>query len=239
MVCASARAEPRSEWTCRDECDWSSPPRSSNYSPSRDSVSDPSPIAIATSATVPTLYGLVLGLVLALVIDPAWVGVVVGLVVALGLGWQIVRRVRRRALTVLDDVLVAQRDQYRLIVPWQGIKTVQRRRHHWLMNVEELVCSGGSGRSRRFAGQGHSLPNDLDQHPALTRVMVSLYAKDWRQGPIGNKSEVSASRPNPGLSVQSIRTCRIPFGHGRARSEGLRATACCVGRLSAGAGDAA
>ena len=152
-----------------------------------DSVSDPSPVAISTSATVPTLCGLAVGLLLTLVIDPAWVGLVAGFVFALVLGSQIVSRVRRRTLTVFDDVLVVQRDQYKLIVPWHGIRAVQRRRHQKLMNVEELVCSGGQVEAVDSRGRASSLPQGLEQHPALTRVMVSLYAKDWRQGPIGDK----------------------------------------------------
>jgi hypothetical protein len=142
---------------------------------------------MATSAVAPTLCGLALGLCLTLVIDPAWVGVVVGFVVALVMGSQIMIRVRRRTLTVFDDVLVVQRDQYRLIVPWQGIRAVQRRRHQMLMNVEELVCSGSQVEAVDSRGRASSLPHGLEQHPALTRVMVSLYAKDWSQGPIGER----------------------------------------------------
>lgn len=111
----------------------------------------------------------------------------VGILFALAVGSQIVSRVRRRTITVFDDVLVVQRDQYRLVVPWQGIRAIQRRRHQKLMNVEEFVCSGGHVEAVDSRGRASTLPQGLEQHPALTRVMVSIYAKNWRQGPIGDK----------------------------------------------------
>ena len=144
-------------------------------------------VAIATSATVPTLCGLVVALLLTVTIDPAWVGLAAGFVSALVMGSHFVSRVRRRTLTVFDDALVVQRDQYRLIVPWQGITAVRLRRHQKLMTVEELVCSGSQVEAVDSRGRASALPHGLEQHPALTRVMVSLYAKDWRQGPLGDK----------------------------------------------------
>lgn len=144
-------------------------------------------VAVLTTATIPTLWGLTIGFLLAVVLDPAWIGWVVATVLALVMGLQNVRRVRRRTLTVCDDFLVVQRDQYRLIVPWHGISAIQRRRHQKMMSVEELVCLGSRVDAVDSHGRASSLPQGLDQHPALTRVMVSLYVKDWRHGPIGTK----------------------------------------------------
>lgn len=144
-------------------------------------------VAIGTSVGVPVLAGVVVGLVVALVGGPAWVAGVAGCAFALAAGWYNVSRVRRRALMVFDDVLVVQRDRYRLVVPWQGVTAVQHRRHQGLLSVEELVCSGGRVEAVDSRGNASVLPEGLDGHPALTRVMVSLYSKRWRHGPIGDK----------------------------------------------------
>lgn len=144
-------------------------------------------VAVATSASVPLLCGVVLALALSLTIGPVWVCALLGLVFAVVAITPIVRRVRRRSLTAYDDVLVVQRDQYRLVVPWQGISAVQRRRHQVVMDVEELVCSGGRVVAIDSRGRPSTVPQGLEEHPALTRVMVSLYARDWRLGPIGDR----------------------------------------------------
>ena len=144
-------------------------------------------VAIASSASVPLLCGAAIAIALTLVIRPLWLCALLGLLFSLVTMTLIVSRVRRRTLTVYDDVLVVQRDQYRLIVPWQGITAVQHRRHQKMMNVEELVCSGCRVEAVDSRGRQSTLPPGLEQHPALTRVMVSLYAKEWRLGPIGDK----------------------------------------------------
>lgn len=144
-------------------------------------------VAVSTSSAVPALVGVMVGLVVARAGGPPWLAVVIGCVLAVGYGVLTVRQVRRRSLTVTDDALVVQRDKYRLIVPWQGITGVQRRRHQVVMLVEELLCTGASVEAIDSSGRPSALPSGLEAHPALTRVMVSLYAKDWRQGPIGDR----------------------------------------------------
>lgn len=140
-----------------------------------------------TSATVPVVGGLVLGVTVAMIGRSAAEGVVGAVVFALVMGFLNVTRVRRRLLTVRDDALVVQRDQYRLVVPWSGITAIQQRRHQRVMQVEELVCTGGTVEAIDSRGHARPLPGGLADHPALSRVMVSLYARDWRRGPIGEK----------------------------------------------------
>ncbi|GAB3658218.1 hypothetical protein GCM10027596_14290 [Nocardioides korecus] len=141
------------------------------------------PVALGTSLPVPVALGALLGLV----IRPVALGVLEGVVLAAVFGLLGVLRVRRRTLTVHDDVLVVQRDQYRLVVPWASVTGVQRRRHQRVMAVEELVCSGARVEAVDSRGRTSRLPEKLTGHPALTRVMVSLYAEDWRSGPIGER----------------------------------------------------
>jgi hypothetical protein len=140
-------------------------------------------VAAASSATLPVLVGLFL----ALEIRPLWAGILVGLALAVVATSVTTRRVRRRTLTVHDDVLVVQRDAYRLVVPWQGVTGVQRRKHQLVMDVEELLCTGASVEAVDSRGRVSRLPRGLSEHPALSRVMVSLFDKDWREGPIGQK----------------------------------------------------
>ena len=129
----------------------------------------------------------VCGALVALVLRPVVLGISLALVFALVFGSISVMRVRRRTLTVYDDVLVVQRDKYRLVVPWSGVTAVQSRRHQRLMDVEELVCSDARVEAIDSRGRASALPKGLQGHPALSRVMVSLYSKDWRSGPIGDK----------------------------------------------------
>jgi hypothetical protein len=55
------------------------------------------------------------------------------------------------------------------------------------MPVEELVCTGARVEPVSSRGESKKPPGRLEEHPALTRVMVSLYDKDWRSGPIGQR----------------------------------------------------
>ena len=141
------------------------------------------PVALGTTLPVPVACSVLL----ALVIRPVAVGLVVAAPCVLVLGLLGVLRVRRRTLTVFDDVLVVQRDQYRLVVPWSGITGVQRRRRQRLMAVEELLCSGARVEAVDSRGRASRPPEKLTGHEALTRVMVSVYAEDWRNGPIGER----------------------------------------------------
>ena len=141
------------------------------------------PVALGTTLPVPVACSVLL----ALVVRPAALGLAAAASCVLVFGLLGVLRVRRRTLTVHDDVLVVQRDQYRLVVPWSGITGVQRRRHQWFVAVEELLCSGARVEAVDSRGRASRLPEKLAGHPALTRVMVTLYAEDWRSTPIGER----------------------------------------------------
>lgn len=140
-------------------------------------------VAAGTSATVP-LPVLVTATIL---IQPVTLGITVGLLVAAALFTPSYVRVRRRTLTVTDEGLEVQRDQYRLFVPWRGVRKVQRRRHQVLLAVEELVVTDAHVAALDRRGRTTSVPNRLSNHPAQSRVMVSLYDKQWRRGPIGDR----------------------------------------------------
>ncbi|NYJ76408.1 hypothetical protein [Allobranchiibius huperziae] len=140
-------------------------------------------VAIASSAPVAVIGAAFC----VLAIPPFGLGLGAAIVFVLLAGSMSVRRVRRRTLTVHPDVLVVQRDQYRLSVPWSRVTAVQSRRHQVVMRVEELVCAGAAVDAVSSSGRPSVLPKRLEGHPALSRVMVSLYSKDWKNGPIGEK----------------------------------------------------
>lgn len=144
-------------------------------------------VAVSSCATAPFILFLTC-LMLAGLVGLLWLGAGVGFFVAAALFVLNYRRVRRRTLTVNSDGLEVQRDQYRLIVPWTAISGVQHRRHQRVMAVEELVVTGADVVPLDYRGESTSLPQQLlAGHPAPTRVMVSLYDKDWREGPIGDR----------------------------------------------------
>lgn len=122
------------------------------------------------------------------VVGSLWLGVTIGLIAAVAVFTLNYRRVRRRTLTVTPDGLEVQRDKYRLVLPWSAVSKVQHRRHQRVMTVEELVISNASVAALDHRGRPTTLPHHLMRsHPAPTRVMVSLYDKSWRQGPIGER----------------------------------------------------
>ncbi len=142
-------------------------------------------VAVTTSATVPLLV-VAAWVLLGLAVDSPPTIVVGGLVAVL-LFVRNVLRVRRRSLTVTDEALVVQRDAYRLVVPWSGVRGVQHRTHQVVMRAEELVVSGARVEEVDPRGRPTEVATQLDGHPATTRVMVSLYDRDWREGPIGRR----------------------------------------------------
>ena len=86
------------------------------------------------------------------------------------------------------DGLEVQRDTYRLLVPWPAVAAVQHRRHQLVVAVEELVVKSAEVVPLDHRGRSTSLDTELiAQHPAASRVMVSLYDKQWRRGPIGER----------------------------------------------------
>jgi len=144
-------------------------------------------VAVSTCATAPFILFLAC-LVLSGLVGLLWLGAGIGLFAAAAVFAFNYRRVRRRTLTVKREGLEMQRDQYRLIVPWTAIKGVQHRRHQRVMAVEELLVAGADIVPLDYRDQSTTLPQQLVAgHPAPTRVMVSLYDKDWREGPIGDR----------------------------------------------------
>jgi hypothetical protein len=154
-------------------------------------------VAAGSCATVPVLLFLLCVLRSDLV-GSLLLGASIGLVAAAGVFTLNYQRVRRRTLTVTPDGLEVQRDTYRLIVPWSAVTKVQQRRHQMVMAVEELVADGASIVPLDSRGQTTTLPNQLVAgHPASTRVMVSLYDKSWREGPIGGRLRRAGVLPTP------------------------------------------
>lgn len=118
------------------------------------------------------------------------------------------RRARRRTLTVLPNGLEVQRDHYRLMIPWDHITAIRRRRHQLFLSVEELVFHDAEVIALDANDRPTKPPKRLQGHPATTRIAVDLYDARWRQGPIGErvrqlglalKAWVTSEPPSPGL----------------------------------------
>jgi hypothetical protein len=136
---------------------------------------------LLTTAPVPVL----LGVAVALLVHPLALGVAAGLVVAAIITAARAQRVRRRTLTILDDGLEVQRDSYALHIPWANVTGVRHRRLQGLLAVEELIVTNALVIERDSRGKAAAPPAKLTGSPALSRVQVSLYDQNWRQGPIG------------------------------------------------------
>ncbi|MBV9595156.1 MAG: hypothetical protein JO147_15330 [Actinobacteria bacterium] len=141
------------------------------------------PIALATSAVAPILFGALV----AVFIRPVSDGIALGIVAAAVIFAVALARVRRRSLTPTSAGLVVQRDKYQLQVPWEAVATVHRRRLNGVLPVEELVLSESYPIARNSRGRSSRLPAELVGHPAALRVQVSVYDNNWRAGPIGDE----------------------------------------------------
>lgn len=136
---------------------------------------------MATSAVLPlVLVGSVL-----LLVHPPVVVLLPWLVLVAALTVRSLVRVRRRTLTVGADGLEVQRDSYAMRVTWDQVVGVRRRLHHGVIPVDELVLSGSVVVPRGSTGKVKAPSSSLSTHPATTRILVSLYDKRWRDGPIG------------------------------------------------------
>lgn len=129
---------------------------------------------------------LAIWVVAALASESWWLMLAIGVLVSGGMFLVAYRRMRGRTLTVDDDGLTVQRDAYRLVVPWPAVTGVERRRHQRVFDVEELVVSEAQVVALDRRGKGTEVvPDEVGDHPALKRVLVSAYDEDWRDGPIG------------------------------------------------------
>jgi hypothetical protein len=148
------------------------------------------PWALAASVGAPVIIGVVTALLI-----PGWLGWTAGLTLMVALTALSLRRVRRRTLTVTASGLEVQRDKYAMIVGWNEVVRVQRRRHQLFIPVEELMLSGSKLVARSSSGKSTSLPPSLSGHPATRRILMSLYDKRWRHGPVGdNLQDVFSGR---------------------------------------------
>ncbi|MFD6177867.1 MULTISPECIES: hypothetical protein [unclassified Isoptericola] len=144
------------------------------------------PAVVLVSAVVPPVAVTAAAFGLAALVGPSGVAgaVAFGAVMLLSVpfAWA---RARRRTLTVSDDGLAVQRDRYRLQVPWDHVTGVARRRHQLLLVVDELQVRDPEILALDSRGRATVLPPGLGAHPATTRIQVSLYDLDWRDGPVG------------------------------------------------------
>lgn len=140
------------------------------------------PIALLQAFLVPGVGGLLV----ALVVQPWPIGLTLGLALAASFGGLTLARARRRTLTVSDAGLAVQRDRYALSARWEEVTGIQRRRHQGVA-VDELVLGHSTLVARTSTGREQDLPGDLEGHPATTRIQVSFYDKEWRDGPIGEQ----------------------------------------------------
>ena len=139
------------------------------------------PVAVLSSLTIPVVSGL-----LCLVfLRPLAMGAGIGLVLAVAILLPACGRIRRRTLQVDASGLTVQRDTYRMRAGWDDVVGVQRRRHQGLLVVDELVLADSSLEAVDSRGRPSTIPDDLPGQPATRRVMVSLYDKEWRTGPVG------------------------------------------------------
>ena len=131
---------------------------------------------------------LAIWVVAALASELSWLMLTIGVLISGGMFLVAYRRVRARTLTIDDDGLTVQRDAYRLVVPWGAVTGVERRRHQRVFDVEELVVSEARVVALDRRGkETEVVPDEVGDHPALKRVLVSAYDEDWREGPIGEQ----------------------------------------------------
>ena len=138
---------------------------------------------LLSTAPVPIL----LGVAVALLLRPLALGIAGGVVVAAIITAVRAQRVRRRTLTITEDGLQVQRDSYALDIPWTNITGTRSRRLQGMLPVEELIVTDARIIERDSRGKAAAPSSKLAGSPALTRVQVSLYDKNWRSGPIGER----------------------------------------------------
>lgn len=132
------------------------------------------------SAGIGAVFLIVAAVLLGLLVgNPTGVTVGVAVLVAVAYALLVVRRVRRRSLTVTEDGMVAQRDAYRVTVKWADFVGVETKRLGALYPVDVMTFSEGAVEAR---GQ---VPSKIHKIGADRRIQVGVYVADWRTGPIG------------------------------------------------------
>ncbi|GAB3057249.1 hypothetical protein GCM10027053_18660 [Intrasporangium mesophilum] len=140
------------------------------------------PIALLESFLLPTVMS---ALTLVVVRPLAFALPVVLVLLAFG-AWTL-RRVSRRTLTVTEDGMQLQRDNYRLEAPWHAVVGVERGRRRGLVTADELALAESTIVALDHRGNTTTLPQGLVGHPATRRVQVSLYDRDWAASPLGER----------------------------------------------------
>ena len=140
------------------------------------------PIALLESFLVP----IVMSAVTLVVVRPFAFALPVVLVL-LGFGAWTLRRVSRRTLTVTEDGIRLQRDNYRLETPWHAIVGVERGRRRGLVTADELALAESTIIALDRHDNTTTLPQGLAGHPATRRVQISLYDHDWAASPLGER----------------------------------------------------
>ena len=144
-------------------------------------------LAAAASLKAPFL-ALAIWVVAALASELWWLMLSSGILVSGAMFLVGFRRVRARTLTVDDVGMVVQRDAYRLAVPWGAVTGVERRRHQRVFQVDELLVSEAQVVALDRKGKETKVvPDEVRDHPATKRVLVSAYDEDWRGGPVGEQ----------------------------------------------------
>lgn len=128
----------------------------------------------------------VLAILLLLLIRPL-VLALPAVLVLLAFGTWTMLRASRRALTLTDDGVQLQRDKYRLDAPWHKVVGVDHGRRRGLVKADELILADSRIIALDHRNQTTTLPKGMQNHPATSRVQVSLYDREWASGPIGER----------------------------------------------------
>jgi hypothetical protein len=94
------------------------------------------------------------------------------------------RRARRRALTVTDDGVELQYDDYRLVAPWSALRMTQKAGWwgltHDVLHVDEATVLALDG-----DGEPTSISKRMTAQKVRTTVRLGDFDRDWRDGPLG------------------------------------------------------
>ncbi len=140
------------------------------------------PIALLESFLLPSVLS-----VLVFVIVRPFAFALAAVLVLLAFGAWTLRRVSGRTLTVTEDGIQLQRDNYRLEAPWHAVVGVERGRRRGLVKADELALAESTIIALDRRDNTTTLPQGLAGHPATRRVQVSMYDRDWASSPLGER----------------------------------------------------